>query len=186
MPNVLNVRALLLHICALCLLLCLRSLSGSRCIACRYIKLSEIYVGRLEYGYEYFGLHERLVLTPRTDKIYLAIAHAISMQMDCILLGRATSGKSEMFKDLAKICATFSVINNCYKFTDFKSIYTILIGLIQCGGWLCLTNFCNMNATVINAISMPIHTLKMSLMRKHTKFIVSRHRHSHFVGKIVK
>lgn len=131
------------------------------------------FTGRLQYGYEYLGLHERLVITPRTDKVYLAIAHALSMQMDCILFGRETSGKSEMVKDLAKICALFSVINNCYKFTDFKSIYTILIGLIQCGGWCCLTNFCNMNDSVINAISLQIHTLKMSQMRKQTKFIVS-------------
>lgn len=129
-------------------------------------------IGRLRYGYEYMGLNGRLVITPGTEKVHFAIAHAINMQMGCMLNGRENSGKTETIKDLAKICAIFSVIRNCTEFMDFKTVYTIFIGLVQCGGWGILTNFNNMRNSVMNAISMPIHALNMALITKRPTFQV--------------
>lgn len=129
-------------------------------------------IGRLEYGYEYVGLNGRLVSTPGTERVHFATARAINMQMGCMLNGRENCGKTETIKDLAKICAIFSVIRNCTVLMDFKTIYTILIGLVQCGGWGILTNFNNMRNSVMNAISMPIHALNMALITKRPTFQV--------------
>lgn len=129
-------------------------------------------LGRLEYGYEYVGLNGRLVSTPGTERVHFATARAINMQMGCMLNGRENCGKTETIKDLAKICAIFSVIRNCTLLMDFKTIYTILIGLVQCGGWGILTNFNNMRNSVMNAISMPIHALNMALITKRPTFQV--------------
>lgn len=129
-------------------------------------------IGRLEYGYEYMGLNGKLIITPGTEKVHFAIAHAINMQMGCMLNGRENCGKTETIKDLAKICAIFSVIRNCTEFMDFKTVHTILVGLVQCGGWGILTNFNNMRNTVMDAISMPIHALNMALITKRPTFQV--------------
>lgn len=94
------------------------------------------------------------------------------MQMGCMLNGRENSGKTETIKDLAKICAIFSVIRNCTEFMDFKTVHTILMSVVQCGGWGILTNFNNMRNAVINAISMTIHALNMALITKRPTFQV--------------
>lgn len=125
---------------------------------------------RLTYGYEYMGLNGRLVITPGTEKVHFAIAHAINMQMGCTLHGQEQ--KTETIKNLAKICAKFSVIRNCTEFMDFKTLHTIFIGLVNCGGWGILTNFNNMRNAVMNAISMPIHALNMALITKRPTFQV--------------
>lgn len=129
-------------------------------------------IGRLNYGYEYMGLNGKLIITPATEKVHFALAQAINMQMGCMLNGRENCGKTETIKGLAKICAIFSVIRNCTEFMDFKTVHTILIGLVQIGGWGILTNFNNMRNTVMNAISMPIHALNMALITKRSTFQV--------------
>lgn len=132
--------------------------------------------GDIGYGYEYFGLDGRLVVTPLTNKIHLSVTHALSMQMGCAMSGPSSSGKAETIRDLAKILAILSMITNCTERTDFNSVETILSGLMQCGGWSCLTNFNNMNATTIDIISMLLHTLRASMHLTKSQFIVSAER----------
>lgn len=134
-----------------------------------FLFLSLTQLGRLEYGYEYIGLNGRLIITPGTEKVYFAIAQAINMQMGCMLNGQENCGKTETIKDLARICAIFSVIRNCTDLMDVKTVHTTLIGLVQCG-WGILTNFNHMRNTVINAISMSIHALNMALTSKRPTF----------------
>lgn len=151
----------------------------------------EHFSGSIDYGYEYFGLNGRLVVTPLTNKIHLAVTHALTMQMGCAISGPRTSGKTETIRDLAKILAVFSLVSNCTELTDYHNVETILSGVMQCGGWSCLTNFNNMNAATIDVISMLLHTLRASMHLTKSQFSVNakgtwnystiRRKSSHFV-----
>lgn len=126
-------------------------------------------IGRLAYGYEYLGLTERLVCTQTTERAFLSIAHTLNMQMGCVLNGTA---KIETIKDLAKAAALFSVTSHCSKFIDLDSIHMKINGAIRCNGWMCLSNFNNLDVEMMNAISERIHALMAAWHTRQTKFIV--------------
>lgn len=129
-----------------------------------------LYLGQLAYGYEYLGLTERLVCTSTTERAHLSMAHALSMQMGCVLNGLT---KTETIKDLAKTCATFSIICYCNKFTDMNAIHMKINGAIRCNGWICLSHFNNLDIEIMSAISVRIHSLMAAWNTKQTKFIVT-------------
>lgn len=108
------------------------------------------------------GLSEPLVATPTTDKVHLSVAHAIEMQMGCSIVGAEAAGKTETIKDLAKLFALFSLITNCNRF-EFRSVHTILNGLMQCGGWGCFAAFDRIDADVMNSISFLLRSLQAKL-----------------------
>lgn len=128
--------------------------------------------GYLEYGYEYAGLKDRLVITPLTSKIHLSITQALQMRMNCCMIGTESAGKAETIKDLAKIIALFCLVTNCTICTDFKSIFTVLCGLIQCGAWGCFSNFNRLNISIISMLSTQLYALKTAFDTGLNKFHV--------------
>lgn len=127
--------------------------------------------GILQYGYEYFGSYERLVMTPLTEKCFRVLTLALHQIKGGSIQGPTGTGKTETVKDLSKACGKQCIVFNCSEGLGYRPLGKFIKGLACSGAWSCFDEFHRINTDVLSIIAQEILTLQRGIQANQTNIV---------------
>ena len=118
---------------------------------------------RLDYGYEYLGVPDRLVRTPLTDRCFLTLTQALCQRLGGSPYGPAGTGKTESVKALGLQLGRFTLVFCCDDTFDFQAMGRIFLGICQVGAWGCFDEFNRLEERILSAVSQMIQNIQIGL-----------------------
>ncbi|KAJ5558498.1 hypothetical protein N7461_002470 [Penicillium sp. DV-2018c] len=129
--------------------------------------LERLYVhmanAKLNYGFEYLGVPERLVRTPLTDRCFLTLTQALCQRLGGSPYGPAGTGKTESVKALGLQLGRFTLVFCCDDTFDFQAMGRIFLGICQVGAWGCFDEFNRLEERILSAVSQQIQNIQIGL-----------------------
>lgn len=116
----------------------------------------------LYYGYEFIGTTARMVLTPQTERMHLAITEALQGHYGVHVIGPSGSGKTEIVQNLSRSLGRLHINFNCSESLSFKSISRILAGMIQVGAWGSFDSIAKLEPSTLFVLSQNLKAISDS------------------------
>lgn len=110
----------------------------------------------VDYDYEYLGNSEQIVLTPLTDRCFVALLNAYFSSYFGFVQGTAHSGKASTVRALAEALGKLFLNFVCLKSMDAEPLLQLLKGAAQCGAWVTLKHLDQLKVEVLSAIAQDL------------------------------
>ncbi|CCH41669.1 Cytoplasmic dynein 1 heavy chain 1 [Wickerhamomyces ciferrii] len=122
---------------------------------------------KFTYGFEYYGIMERLVSTPLMDNCFLAMTSALDQGLGGSPFGPAGTGKTETIKALGQNLGKMVLVFNCDDSFDFQAMGRLLLGICQVGAWGCFDEFNRLDKNILSAVSSQVEQIELALKFKN-------------------
>ena len=126
---------------------------------------------KFDYGYEYMGNFDSLVITPLTDRVYLTLTQAQMLTLGGMISGPAGTGKTETVKELSKALGYLAYVFSCSDSMDYKVMGQIFKGVAQTGAWGVLNDVNRIPLNVLSVCSMQFKSIVDALRMKRKTFV---------------
>ncbi|KAJ8610166.1 hypothetical protein CTAYLR_008741 [Chrysophaeum taylorii] len=118
-----------------------------------------------EYEFEYVGNGSRIVVTPLTEKCFVAIARTLVVNIGCAVMGPACCGKSETIKAMGLAMGKLSYVFGCSPEYDCTSLGRLIKGVAASGAWLLLEDFDRVAPSVLSVCAVHFKAISEGLAR---------------------
>ncbi|MBN3318102.1 DYH6 protein, partial [Atractosteus spatula] len=125
-----------------------------------------IHNAQYECGYEFYGAEAPVIMTPATEKSFLALSYTQKNLGGAAVLGDHGTGKTETLKGFAHLLGKFLLLFHCSYHSNPASITKILHGAAMDGCWVCFDDFHLLKKSAVSAVMFNSQTLYDCLKAK--------------------
>jgi len=124
-----------------------------------------------KYFYEFLKTTEKLVITPLTDRCYIAMAQAIHLQCGGCVFGPHGVGKTETIKDMSRTVGILMIVTNCSEQHNTTALAKLFKGIVATGVWGNFDQFSQIPYDTLSVIAGHIEVIANTKRIGATKFL---------------
>ncbi|XP_070202269.1 uncharacterized protein [Littorina saxatilis] len=112
-----------------------------------------------DYGFEYLGSASREVITPQTERMFVAMTQAVKAHTGVLCMGPKECGKYMLVRELSLCLGRPLYVFNCTTSTNYLQVHDIFRGLASTGCWVSFADIASLQLPVLSIFAQLMSTV---------------------------